>query len=313
MSKVSEEYEPIISILSEILGRYRSHNPYKGQISYSCPTCSYEIKGLDVPDGKGNLEVNYIEGVYKCWSCGDSHDTHGTLHKLVKQFGTKKQLKKFELLMPDTHIREEVKVYKKVELPKEFVSFKTVSDGMKMTHHYKYAINYLKNRNVTDDIINKYNIGFCYDGEYANRIIIPSYNKFGDVNFFVGRSYEFKPRLKYKNPEAQKEVIIFNEHLINWFNPVYIVEGPFDSIFLPNSIPMLGKVMGELLFRTLYEKALKIVIVLDGDAFNSAIKLYEKLNGGRLFGKIWIVKLPKDKDIADLCGNLTEYPPYQLD
>jgi len=31
------------------------------------------------------------------------------------------------------------------------------------------------------------------------------------------------------------------------------------------------------------------------------------LNGGRLYGKIKILKLPKDKDVCDLRGNITEY------
>jgi hypothetical protein len=37
------------------------------------------------------------------------------------------------------------------------------------------------------------------------------------------------------------------------------------------------------------------------------------MNCGKLFGKINVVKLPKDKDIADLQGNLTEYKEFKLD
>lgn len=75
---------------------------------------------------------------------------------------------------------------------------------------------------------------------------------------------------------------------------------------------MLGKKMSDLLFDTLYEKAKKIVIILDPDAWEDAQKLYHKLNGGKLFNKIWIVKLERQRDIADLCGDLTLYPPFQL-
>ena len=115
------------------------------------------------------------------------------------------------------------------------------------------------------------------------------------------------------NPEAQMELIIFNEHLINWDEPIYIVEGAFDSIFIPNAIPMLGKFMSEHLFSVLYEKAKKIVIVLDPDAWTDAERLYHKLNCGKLMGKVWIVKLEGEKDIADLQGNLSEYKLKQLD
>lgn len=307
------DYEPVVEMLIDILGDYKSHNEYSGQISFSCPTCSYEIKGLDELDGKGNLEVNYKQGIYKCWACAETHNTHGSLHKLIRKYGTHRQLKKFELLMPDTDVKLKRKTYNKVRLPKEYISFKDASNGLKLTHHYKRAYSYLKERNVSDEMIERFRIGFAYEGKYANRIIIPSYNIEGELNYFVARSYETRPYRKYDNPEAEKQTIIFNEYLIDWNEPIHIVEGPFDSIFLPNAIPMLGKVMSDFLFDILYEKAKKIVIVLDGDAFSDSEKLFYKLSGGKLFGKVWVVKLPKDKDIADLQGDYSQYPPFQID
>ena len=313
MVETDVKYDMIVDLLIDILGDYKYHNERAGQIAFSCPVCSYEIKGLDHLDGKGNLEVNYIEGVYKCWACSESHDTHGTLRKLIRKYGNYKQLKKYQLLIPDTKPSVGKKIYSRVRLPKEFISLKDVSGGIKLTHYYKSAINYLTERNVTEKIINKYNIGFCYNGDYANRIIIPSYDIDGCVNYFTAISYEKKPKRKYMNPEAEKDAIIFNEYLIDWNKPINLVEGPFDHIFVDNSIPMLGKKMSDLLFDRLYNNANKITIILDGDAWADAEKLYYKLNGGKLFGKIWVVKLPIDKDIAELCGNLNEYKPFQID
>lgn len=306
------DYTEIVEILNDILGKFKNHNEFSGQISYDCPVCSYEIKGLDHTDGKGNLEINYKYGVYKCWACGESHGTHGILRYLIKEHGTKAHLKKYDLLRPD-EINVAKKTYNPVRLPKEFILFNSVSDGMKMTHYYKQAINYLRSRNITDEMIKRYHMGFCYTGEYAARIIIPSYDEQFNLNYFIARSYESRSKLKYKNPEAEKESIIWNERLIEWDEPIYLVEGPFDSIFLPNSIPMLGKFMGEKLFSKLYDNAKKIIIVLDGDAWEDAVKLYYKLNGGKLYGKIWIVRLPEDKDIADLQGNLNNFEIKQLD
>jgi hypothetical protein len=119
--------------------------------------------------------------------------------------------------------------------------------------------------------------------------------------------------MKYKNPEAQKEIIIFNERLINWGDTIYVVEGAFDSIFIPNSIPMLGKFMSDHLFMKLYEKAIKIVIILDPDAKKDGERLFHKLNCGKLMGKVWIVELEGDKDIADLQGNIKDYKIKQLE
>jgi hypothetical protein len=63
----------------------------------------------------------------------------------------------------------------------------------------------------------------------------------------------------------------------------------------------------------LYEKAKQITIVLDGDAWEDAVNLFHKINTGKLFGKIWVVKLPTDKDIADLKGDFTNLTKIQLD
>lgn len=86
------------------------------------------------------------------------------------------------------------------------------------------------------------------------------------------------------------------------------MEGVFDSFFLDNSIVMLGKKMSQLLFQNIYEKAKGfITICTDGDAWEDGLKLYHELNGGRLYNKIKIVKLPKDKDVCDLRGQINEY------
>lgn len=307
------DYTPVFEILEDIFGDYKNHNDYRCQVSFDCPVCSYDIKGLERGDGKGNLEVNYKYGVYKCWVCAETHETHGSIFKLIKKYGTPKQLKKYELLRPDDTEDSTKRVYKQVRLPKEFIAFKDASIGLKLTPQYKQALAYIKKRNITDLMLQIYKIGFCYNGLYENRIIIPSYDEEKRLNYFVARSYLSKTKLKYKNPEAQKEIIIFNEHLINWDETIYIVEGAFDSIFIPNAIPMLGKFMSDHLFKKLYENAKKIVIVLDPDAWNDAERLYHRINCGKLMGKVWIVKLEGDKDIADLRGDLSEYKIKQID
>lgn len=307
------DYSAVIDILEDILGEPKMHNDYRGQMSFDCPVCSHEIKGLDDGDGKGNLEVNYKYNVYKCWVCAESHETHGSIYKLIKKWGNQKQLKKYQLLRPEDDSDTPKRVYKQVRLPKEFIPFSSVSIGVKLTPQYKQAYTYIKSRNITDEMCKRYNIGFCYSGHYENRIIIPSYDANNYLNYFIARSYLSTTKFKYKNPEAQKEIIIFNEHLIDWDKPIYIVEGAFDSIFIENSIPILGKFMSSYLFDTLYEKAKKIIIVLDPDAWGDAERMYHHINIGKLMGKVWIVKLEGNQDIADLQGKINEEDIKQLD
>ncbi len=192
-----------------------------------------------------------------------------------------------------------------MELPKEYKKFEEIHP---LHIPRKEAYNYLKKRGITDNIINKYNIGLCVEGEYAGRIIVPSYNKKGELNFFVSRSWNPKSRLKYKNPEAAKDFLIFNESLIDWKKDIYLVEGVFDSFFLDNSICLLGKYINDNLWEKLYTKAKKnIIVCLDGDAYVDAKKLFDKLNGGTLYNRVKLVKLPKDKDVCDLRGDIEQY------
>jgi DNA primase len=273
------------------------HYDNRGQISFNCPVC-------DEGRNKHNLEINYISNVYKCWSCGDIENTHGSLGKLFDKFGNKKQKKLYYILKPET-VPVKEKKYKKLKLPESFTLFK---DSHKIYPVRRQAYNYLQSRGITDDIIEKYGIGFCDKGSHVGRIVVPSYDKKGELNYYVARSWDPHTKFKYKNPEAEKDKIIFNEKLIDWKKDIYLVEGVFDGFFLENSIPMLGKHMSEMLFDKVYNNAKgNVIIALDGDAWNNAIKLYHELNGGELYEKIKIVKLPNDQDVCDLRGNINEY------
>ena len=97
-------------------------------------------------------------------------------------------MKKYQLLRPEEDDNGIKRTYKSVRLPKEFIPFKGVSLGLKLTPQFKQAWNYIKSRNITDEMIEKYNIGFCYQGPYENRIIIPSYDINKNLNYFIARS-----------------------------------------------------------------------------------------------------------------------------
>lgn len=292
-----EENEALVELLEEILGDHGLHYDNRGQISFNCPVC-------DDGRNKHNLEINYISNVYKCWSCGDTEGTHGPLGKLFDKYGSKKQKKLYYILKPET-VPVKEKKYKKLKLPESFTLFK---DSHKIYPVRRQAYNYLQSRGITDEIIEKYGIGFCDKGSHAGRIVVPSYNINDELNYYVARSWDPNTKFKYKNPEAEKDKIIFNEKLIDWNKDIYLVEGVFDGFFLENSIPMLGKHMSEMLFEKVYNNAKgNIIIALDGDAWDNAIKLYHELNGGELYEKIKIVKLPKDQDVCDLRGNINEY------
>ena len=299
---MTDEVEVLVELLSDVLGAPNQHYESKGQISFDCPVCAEE-KGLDNGDGKGNLEINYIRHVYKCWACGETHGTHGPLGKLFDGYATKAQKKVYNLIKPE-EFKQEEKKKTRLRLPEGFTIFK--DSNPRFIPHIE-AYKYLQSRGITDDIIDRYKIGYTVTGDYAYRIVVPSYNTENTLNYFVARAWVPK-KMKYKNPPVPKDEIIFNEGAVDWKKDVYLCEGVFDSFFLPNPIVMLGKKMSKLLFETLYLKAEgNIIICTDGDAFTDGVKLYHELNGGKLYNKIKLIKLPADKDVCDLRGQIDEY------
>jgi DNA primase len=299
---VTDEKEIVIDLLREILGDEKAHYDMKCQITFDCPVCSYDIKGLDHGDGKGNLEINYCRHVYKCWSCSETHGTQGPLGKLFDKFGNKQSKKTYNLIKPEDERQEVKKV--QVRLPQ---GYKTFQESNPRFIPHKEALRYLYSRGITDEVIEKYKIGYTVDGDFAYRIIVPSFDKEGKLNYFIARAWVPK-KMKYKNPTIPKETIIFNEYNIDFNKDIYLVEGAFDMLFLENAIPLLGKHVSPMLFERLYNEAkAEIHICLDGDAWDGAQRLFHELNGGQLYGKIKIIKPPKDKDVCDLKGQIQDY------
>ena len=181
-----------------------------------------------------------------------------------------------------------------ISLPKEYIPLWKPSNSIE----YKNAIHYLLKRNVTLSEIIKYSIGYCETGEYEKKIIIPSYNEFGKLNYFVGRSYYEGVAFKHKNPDVSKNIIGF-DLLVNWALPIVLVEGAFDAISVRrNAIPLFGKTISENLRKKVIEKSVKqLYICLDKDAQKQALQHAEYfMNNGV---EVYLVDL-KEKDPADI-------------
>lgn len=311
---MQSEINKIMLILETILGKSNKGLNDDLQVQFNCPVCSYN-KGLSNGDGKYNLEVSLKKMKYNCWVCGQTDGTYGNLSKLIKTFGNEilldeylkclhslKESKLYELNLNKPIDDNEIIVDNGVLLPDGFKKIKSIDLIPEK------AKNYLKERKITQKIIDKYNIGytdFIYKSQLSQRIIIPSYDSFGEINYWVGRDYicdkNNKFKLKYKNPNIEKQSIIFNEGKINWFGDITLVEGPFDHICVPNSIPLLGKCIKKdgLLYKTLMTKAKSnIYILLDDDATQDAVKLYTLLNHYSLENKVYIIPCPKGFDAA---------------
>jgi len=186
-----------------------------------------------------------------------------------------------------------------ITLPPEFIS---LSSGSVKSPDYRNALNYVINkRKLTKFDIVKYNIGYCEDGRYAGRIIIPSYNSLSLPNYFQARLfYEDNASEKYINPHIDTNRIIPFEIFINWKEPVIFVEGMFDAITLRrNAIPTLGKNIFDRVLYNIYKyDTREIYLFYDPDALDFSYELAEKfITEGR---NVYILESPNEKDPADL-------------
>ena len=188
---------------------------------------------------------------------------------------------------------EEVEIQQRLSLPPEF---KTLTG--KITPADLRAFSYLQNRGLTKHDILRNKIGYCSEGEYEGRIIIPSFDLDGYVNYFIARSYN-DHWMRYKNPNASRD-IIFNELNIDWDSDVVLVEGVFDAIFAGNAVALLGSTLREesRLFQHIIKNDSSVFIALDPDAEEKAIKITRTLL--KYDVEVWKVDMPEDSDVASL-------------
>lgn len=291
------------SIIQNIFGEVKGLN-VTDQLQVDCPRCA-ELLGYS--DGKFNLEINTAKRLFRCWRC-DSPSFSGSLKRLIRLYGseTDYQLyKSYSLNFQDYYEYEDEEIeYVQVHLPEEMVLFSQMDE--ENPEHFE-AYNYiLLERKISRDIIFKYRLGFCTTGKYAKRIIIPSYDKNGELNYFIGRSYDPKEKkMKYKNPPVDKNKIIFNEGLINWDSTVFLVEGVFDAFSIINAIPLLGKTLSNTLYLKLQELKPDVIVLLDPDAYKNAVELYYTLHTIYVGceEKVKLVKIPTEEDLDELRKN----------
>jgi hypothetical protein len=295
------------NLLVNTFGRTKNDN-HSNQIQVNCPHCAKLFNNYE-PDNKFNLEINLLKRVYKCWKC----EISGPITKLLKYYSSKETYNTYienydEVDFKFVYEESDDEIYKEVLLPKEFIPFSKMDKDL--PSHLE-AYNYLKyTRNISDKVINDLNIGFCDEGYYKNRILIPSYNSNGKLNYFITRTY-VRDKITYLKPKIHQD-IIFNENRLDWNSTVYVVEGVFDYISIPiNTLCLLGKEFIPYTFEKVIKYKPPLVFILDSDAIKQTIKYVNIFNNMNI-KDIKFVELPKNYDIDELRleigeKNLSEY------
>ena len=251
----------IIYLINRVLGSNGVKLKKQNEYMYWSPFISHH---------KPKLQINIQNGNWHCWV---SNQGGRTLFQLLKKVNASREhYEELNELVEDSprYIKND-KSDVKVKLPDEFKPLWNGGDSIVKRH----ALSYLYQRGIDDSDILKYNIGYCDDGLYSNRIIIPSYDSDGQLNFFVGRDF-YSSNLKYRNSPTSKDVIGF-ELFVNWDEPIILCEGVFDAMsFKRNAIPLFGKTVMDSLNKKIIESRVKVIyLCLDSDALVDSIKITE--------------------------------------
>ena len=261
-------YKEKLKIVASCLGEYRTAGD---ETLFYCPFCKHH---------KPKLSVNIRANVYKCWICDASGKN---VRRLLRKFGNYGLLADWDRISGRHDVNdfdnifstndEKDVILQRVSLPEEF---RTLTKST-LSPATLPAVNYLRVRGIGKSEILDWKIGYCPSGEYAGRIVIPSFDAEGYVNYFIARSYD-GAYYRYKNPQASKD-IVFNELYLDWDSDVIIVEGVFDAIVAGNAVPLLGSTLnpGTNLFGRLVSKSPTVYLALDSDVSYKERKILKSL------------------------------------
>ena len=279
----------LLQLLESVLGKGK---PTSGDnIAFFSPFVSHYKPKLEI-----NINTNHAgENTWHCWISDKKGRSIVTLFKQLNL--SKEKFEQLNRIIETTRYRSKDITTEKqevIQLPEEYRPLWI----KKLTPDYKNAIHYLTNRGITIFDIIKYRIGYCENGEYAGKIIIPSYNSAGQLNYFVSRAFYKNDKFKHKNPKISKDIIGF-EMFINWAEPIILCEGSFDAIAIKrNAIPLFGKIIQPALQKKIIEERVRnIYICLDADALKNAIQIAERFMGEGL--NVYFIEL-QDEDASEL-------------
>ena len=220
----------------------------KNVYNFRCPYCGDSQKKKN--KARGYLFEMKSGYVFKCHNCGlgrtfsnflKDQDTYLYDEYIMEKFSHGQTGKGTTTKNPDFNFK--APVFNKSDVDLEKISELNTSHP---------AREYLEKRGIKDleyfyycpkfkAWTNKQKKTFDSLRQDSSRIIIPFRDKDGKLFGYQGRSLAPTARMRYITIMLDEDKPkIFGQDRINDEEPVYIVEGPFDSTFIKNSVAMAG-------------------------------------------------------------------------
>lgn len=237
-----------------------------------CPFCN------DADQKKKKLAVRIEDGVAHCWVCGWSARNITIIARYLGAIDLVTPLS--EAYGTIANVSEEQREEEfSVTLPEDFVP---INDGCNRLDPSREAcINYLAKRGVSSQTAQAFRLGTSVSHVYRRRVIFPSFDQEGKLNYVTARTAHDDVKPKYINTSRDRKSIVFNEVDLDWKKELVIVEGPFDllSCYNMNATAALGSWLDEKyrLFEKIVINGTPVVLAFDPDAVAKQEKVAKKL------------------------------------
>jgi DNA primase len=255
---------------------------YSTQTLLHCPNKQCQTNKLGHHSyGKDKLSISYDLLLYHCWVCHFA----GSCQYLVNQYFSATEKEKFDkaktVIVAErptitTDYKQSSQHTFQLEGAIPLINSEFTFDHLNILQ--QSALNYLLSRGINLQQIQFYKILYAQEGKLQNCIVIPSFDANMQMNFYVAKNLSTQ---KYKNAYFKKTEIIFNEHLIDWKKPLILVEGPFDYLITHgyNRTAIFGTALSKqsLLFKKIITNKTPIILLLDSDALEQALRIAKLL------------------------------------
>lgn len=279
--------------------------------NFSCPFCGDSKK--NERKARGNIYRSKTGLNFKCHNCGKFAYLNDVF-KIVNEALYKEYISACfnEQREPEVKVNEALYKTETVQLTVDSIldPLRRI-DQMDPNHP---AVKYVKKRKIPEQYWHLFYFVAKFK-KYVNtlipdkfkslekdnpRLIIPFFNNHGKCFGFQGRAFgtEEPKYITIKLDDTEEK--IFGMERIDYSKPIFAVEGPIDSLFLPNCIAVTGSTFGSPTIKALQSN---LTIIYDNEPRSPVLcKLIEKTIDQGYTICLWPEEY-KDKDINDMIKN----------
>jgi transcription elongation factor Elf1 len=269
-------------------------------IAFWCPNCNSER-------AKRKLVVKIDTGQWHCWVC---ETKGGSVSSLLRKFSKQYYndwLQNYERKeIRDRFLDDDVPKQEPIIIPDGY-TIDQLSESI--DPDAQAIVSYLYERGINEDLAYRKRILGVTNGRLRRRIVIPSFDFEGNLNYWTARSIDKDTKMRYVNPKVDRKTIIFNDVDIDWKKEITLVEGPFDMIKAgDNAVALLGSTLAQdsELFKKIINNQTPVLLALDNDALVKSHKIARALYQYNISVKF--LELRNDRDVGDMsCEEFQEY------